>query len=302
MKLNKLRSALSHFSKNNARLSFNKVLNTLKVTHSTSLVTDCETYIVLNSNYNLSEGLYPIKQLGEFSSKVELDYDSFPEFPLFEGHESSNASIIDLLSLSKHASNDETRVYLNTVYFDTNTIVSTNGFHLKYVPTDYNLKDTYLVPKDSVSILAKLIKDFKLPDTITLQWSREFVKFECNEFTLFARLIQHEYLKYKSVISIKTSNTITISKLPDIKTLKEFINPRSQLIVLEGLDNEVFYKVRDTDIKIKIGSCESNFEVGFNAKYLALCAENKIDFKIDFNNELSPFIIDSNTILMPMKF
>jgi DNA polymerase III sliding clamp (beta) subunit (PCNA family) len=299
MKIDKLKTTLSLFSKNNARSVLNKVLVNDKYMYAT----DLESYVRIDSTFNLSAGLYPIKQLGVFS-KIEGSNEDFPDLSLFDTfktNEISTISLSDLNLLVKHSSNDETRIYLNSIYFDNTTIVATNGYHLKHIPANLELKGTYIMPKDSIIALLKIAKAYKEDRDFVIQWSEDFFQVKGLNYTFIGRLIKREFIEYSVVIPSKVNSSFKIKKLPDLKSLKEFLNTKSNAISLVGKNSKVFYEVCGSDISLEIGECDFDFSVGFNAKYLDICAENKRDFEIGFNNNLSPCIIDNNVILMPLK-
>ncbi len=301
LKLEKLKNVLSGFSKNYSR----HVLNMAMANSSGIYCTDLETTVLIKNNYSLESGLYSIDCLGPYCKKLESDIDDYPYyvadlFKDFKKIEKTTISTKLLESLLKHASDDATRIFLNSICFDKNSIVATNGYHLKHVDNLENFENTYILPREAVKHLLKLLKAYKI-ESVLIEFNEEYFKIDSENFTMVGRLIYRDYLKWNAVIPKKTSKKFTLDFLPDLKTIKPHLDKRKNLVTLKSENNEVFYCVYGTDIKIKVGSSDHDFEVGFNAYYLNICIENNKNVLIKYNNELSPFVINENVILMPMK-
>lgn len=297
MRLDKIKTLLSYASKQKYRAELHHAL----VSPKGIQVTDLETNVLIKS-IELPLGVYKIDQLGEFckiSESVRVD-----DLPTIDWKQREDNIILvaikTLETINKHSSNDETRIFLNSIYFDSENIVATNGYHLKSVKHNQNIKSQYIIPNGSIDILVKLCKAFKTSQVV-LSFNENWVTCDSSEFTWQSRLINREYLKYQAVIPKKWNNKLEIKNFPELKTYKPFLEKRKEKSIISLVNGEIFFIIPSTDIKIKIGeSDDKDFEIGFNPLFLEITREDKKDFTIKWNSELSPVLVNES-IVMPLK-
>lgn len=297
LQLNKIKTLLSYATKQKYRAELHHAL----VSPKGIQVTDLETNVLIKS-IELPLGVYKVDQLGEFCKPSEtIRVDDLPTIDWKQKEDDKiHVGIKTLETINKHSSDDETRIYLNSVYFDQENIVATNGYHLKAVKHDQNIKSQYIIPNESIDILVKLCKAFKTIN-IKLSFNDSLVTVDTLEFTWQSRLINREYLKYQAVIPKKWNNKLEIKNFPELKTYKPFLEKRKEKSVISLVNGEIFFSIPSTDIKIKIGeSDDKDFEIGFNPLFLEIAREDKKDFTIKWNSELSPVLVNES-IVMPLK-
>jgi len=278
-----------------------EALNHCLITPKGIQATDLETNVLIKNSYDL-KGVYKIDQLGAFSKASELiKVEDIPwiEWELKEV-DKIHVSIKTLETINKHSSKDETRIFLNGIYFDNENIVATNGYHLKAVRHEQTLNNSYIIPRESIDILSKLCKAYKV-SSVVLRFEPNWVEFNSEHFTWQSRLINREYIKYQAVIPKKWNETMEIKNFPELKTYKTFLEKNKEKSILEIINNEIFFIIPNTEIKIKIGETSiKDTAIGFNPLFLEIAREDKKDFTINFNSELSPVLIN-DSIIMPLK-
>lgn len=132
MELKKLSGILS-FTKSTSY----QTLRSAQVMEGKLRATDLTTFLTIKNFCGLSDGYYSASDL-----KVKRLDETVGEFPMFDAYLSAKEMIsIDVKTLETfmlHASNDLTRIYLNTVVFDKKTnackLVSENGIVTFEIP------------------------------------------------------------------------------------------------------------------------------------------------------------------------
>ena len=297
LQLNKIKTLLSYATKQKYRAELQHAL----VTPKGISAHDLETGVLIKS-IELPLGVYKIVELGEFCKTSEtVKVDDLPNIDWKQKEDDKiHVGIKTLETINKHSSDDETRIFLNSIYFDSENIVATNSYHLKAVKHDQNINSQYIIPNGSIDILVKLCKAFKTIN-IKLSFNENWVTVDTLEFTWQSRLINREYLKYQAVIPKKWNNKLEIKNFPELKTYKPFLEKRKEKSVISLVNGEIFFIIPSTDIKIKIGESDNkDFEIGFNPLFLEIARENKRDFIIKWNSELSPVLVNES-IVMPLK-
>lgn len=280
------------------------ILNTALSDGKNLMVTDLETYLTIKGA-NTPKGVLSLDSLGITNSVLEYDVSDFPDFPDFTEFSKKNEieiSIKDIEMLLESVSDDETRIFLNGIAWVENELVSTNGFILTIMGGQAtNDKSSSIMPKDSMKALVNLCKKFKMVQ-VKIQVDESYFKVDNEHFTLMGRLIAREYLKYQAVIPKTTKNEISITDMVKFKDIKDILNKRSFKVNLESHSGQAFLVVEGTEFKKEVGTNNFNNAVGFNLKYLEFLT--KLDGKLMFNNELSPFMVAKGNvtrIAMPMK-
>lgn len=279
-----LRPELSHVMSNGVDLS----------------VTNLETYLTLKG-INLPSGMLNLASLGLTNQNIEFDLSDYPIFPELVNRNGITVSIKNLGLLLESASTDETRIFLNSIAWIGTELVSTNGYILTCIKNQAkNTQDTSIMPSSSIKELIGLSKKFKLSE-VTISVDSDFFEVDNEHFTLVGRLIKREYLKYQSVIPVRTSQTMTIANPVKSGIVKDILN-RNKAIRLETQDQVTTLVVDGSEFKAEVGNSDFKGTIGFNLKYLEFLTN--LDSNLKFNNELSPVLVSSGDITriaMPLK-
>jgi DNA polymerase-3 subunit beta len=236
--------------------------------------------------------------------------------------------ISHIINKTSHAiSNDETRLYLNGIYFQLSEsklrAVAIDGHRLalldthEFIGENKFLVDGVIIPKKGISELKKIADSYPEDDvSISLDDSFMFVNAR-NEYYLSIRLIAREYPKYQTVIPAKTTNRFHIDRnavLNAVKRIKILSNEKTNGIKFNIQKNELVISTNHPALgqaseNLPISYDGKSTEIGFNAKYLieSLSVLNETDVTFEFNNELSPVVIKAEDIpeflgiIMPLK-
>jgi DNA polymerase-3 subunit beta len=236
--------------------------------------------------------------------------------------------ISHIINKTSHAiSTDETRLYLNGIYFQLTDsklrAVAIDGHRLalldthEFIGENKFLGDGVIIPRKGISELKKIADTYPEDDVaISLDDSFMFVNAR-NEYYLSIRLIAREYPKYQTVIPAKTINRFHIDRnaiLNAVKRIKILSNEKTNGVKLNILKNELVISTNHPALgqaseNLSISYDGKPTEIGFNAKYLieSLSVLNETDVTFEFNNELSPVVIKAEDIpeflgiIMPLK-
>ena len=185
-------------------------------------------------------------------------------------------------------------------------LIAVDGFRMaiRTEKIDYHGEDiTFIVPAKTMSEIIKLsVEDAENEDgVVSLGLGNRHIIFEVNGYSIISRLLEGEFINYKSTIPVSVATTVEV----DTRSLIDSIE-RTSLIITDktkSLINCVF----DTDF-IRISSIaalgtandkvaadvEGNrVEIGFNNRYLldALRACNTDRVRIQLNGAISPILI-----------
>lgn len=250
---------------------------------------------------------------------MSLDASGFPEIPTVEKLNSfqiNSQKLKEIVHQTKFARSDNESKLIHTGFlFDieqTNlTVVAVDGYRLALRRTEidpHSLNNTsFVVPGSALIELEKLLEN----DEVKIYIDKAHILFEVNNIVLTTRLLEGEFLNYKTSIPTDFSSVITCNTI----NLKQSID-RVALIISEKIKTPIRFSFENNILKLScitaIGKSydEFNFdgeiddlEIGFNNKYildaLSACPENAIN--ISFNGALSPIVIsptdDSNSFL-----
>jgi len=275
-----------------------------------------------------------IMSLRSGKSKFSLGCLPKEDFPIIEIGDLENEIIIDsqkllkLIDKTKFAvSNEETRYFLNGIYFhkikenDKNylSLVATDGHRL--AKSDSEFKEDFkqipavIIPKKTINELFKLLTDYN--GTISINLNSNKIVFFIGESILISKLIDGNFPDYKRVIPTDNNNilrvnrkhfssavdrvsTITNDKLPVIK-----FKLMNNLMNLSSINSENGMATEDITINYK----GVEMDIGFNSKYILEMINNleDEDINLSFKDSSSPVIAseDSNPdliyVLMPMR-
>jgi DNA polymerase-3 subunit beta len=238
------------------------------------------------------------------------------------------SEVSSIISKTSHAiSTDETRIYLNGLYLqlidEKLRTVAIDGHRLALVDTTEflgncdALKDGIIIPRKGVNELKKISENFP-EDELTLSVDDSFLYINANnEYYLSVRLIAREYPKYQSVIPNKTSYTMVVDKESlhnAVKRIKILSNEKTNGIKVSINEGQIELSSNHPSLgqakeNMTVSYSDEPIDIGFNAKYLldTLSVFNDGDIKFEFNNELSPVVVKSDSlpeflgIIMPLK-
>ncbi len=292
---NKIKTLLNYCTKQ-SRPALSHVL----ITRNDIQATDLETSILFKSNYGHAIGVHSINTLGEYSKASEsVRVDDLPMIDYrIKGNDNTLVNVKTLETLNKHASKDETRVHLNSICFDKTKVVATNGYHLKVVELTNELKEQYLISRESINVLVKLCKLFKV-ERVQIYFNDEFAIIDNDSFIITMRLIKREYIKYAPVIPQKFKTTISINNYPDMRVIKPFLIKGKERVEFNS-NGTSGIKLLFGDNHIIVGESSDIFNIGFNPLYIDIAREGLKNFKLQFNSNLAPCLVHES-IVMPLK-
>ena len=256
------------------------------------------------------------------------------EFPLIDQDNSgSNITInskilFKLIDKTKFAiSNEETRYFLNGLYFNINvednkkivTLVGTDGHRL--AKFSYSIDDNIeqisgvIIPKKTIYELSKLLSETNTEVKISISSNK--IIFFIENIIFISKLIDGSFPDYKRVIPKDNSSILKINRekllsaVDRVSTIANEKNPVIKFKILKNIlnlntiNNESNTASEDLDIEY-IGE---EIEIGFNSKYIMDIMNNLEDeeISIKLKDNTSPIIALENSnsnlvyVLMPMR-
>ena len=260
-----------------------------------------------------------------------LPKDDFPkidEIKLEDEFVIKNEVLKNIIDKTKFAiSNEETRYYLNGLYFHSVTIndekklraVSTDGHRLaKFeakLPEGVNNIPGVIIPKKTIGEVRKLLDEFN--EDIKISLNENKIVFYFKNIVLSSKLIDGSFPDYEKVIPQNNDKTFLVdtnliygavdrvSTVSDEKSRSVKLVIFNNLVSLSSNSAETGSGAEDLIIEYQ----GEKIEIGYNAKYLMEIINQVNGDKITFQllDSSSPSIIkdsnDKNTlyILMPMR-
>ncbi len=256
------------------------------------------------------------------------------DFPIID-QSSSGASItinsqvlFKLIDKTKFAiSNEETRYFLNGIYFNLQnidkktkiTLVGTDGHRL--AKFSYDLDQTteqvsgVIIPKKTIYELSKLLSD--IDEEIKINISSSKIIFYIGNLIFISKLIDGSFPDYKRVIPADNNNILEINReklLSAVDRVSTISNEKSPVIKFKLLKNVLNLNTINTENSTATEDLELNyngeeFEIGFNSKYIMDIVNNLEDeiISINLKDGSSPIIAKEKSnsdlvyVLMPMR-
>ncbi len=180
--------------------------------------------------------------------------------------------------------------------------VSLDGFRMSYVEEPIitsNLSHDIIIPAKSISEIGKLLDDSD--DVIKVYVQKNFLMVEIDNTKITTRLMDGEFLNYKSIIQESFQTDVVVNK----EILLDALD-RASLLSRADKSNFVKFDIKDKvmvlstkselgDIKenITISLTGEDLQAGFNSKYFidALRVIDDEFVKIRFNNAATPCVI-----------
>lgn len=232
----------------------------------------------------------------------------------------------ELLQVEYAVASDETRPILKGIHFDNDTVVALDGYRLAMRKSkNMNLDASFTVPAECIAAIRKT----KSTKPVIMVFDDKYIKFVIDDIEIMARLMEGNYIAYKSLIpqEYKTSFKIEASRILDIinsynkdtKLMKLFIQP-DQINIEANIqkcnkkkikndkgkfetryDYETLATIKDSLVtKVKGDS----FEIAFNPKYLKDALKDKENVKMKFISPISPLIITEGNkleLVLPVR-
>ena len=256
------------------------------------------------------------------------------DFPIIDQNNSGvnikiNSKIMfKLIDKTKFAiSNEETRYFLNGLYFNINdennkkivTLVGTDGHRL--AKFSYSIENNIekisgvIIPKKTIYELSKLLSEINTEVKISISSNK--IIFFIENIIFISKLIDGSFPDYKRVIPNDNSSILKINReklLSAVDRVSTIASEKSPIIKfkllknilnLNTINNESNTASEDLDIEY-VGE---DIEIGFNSKYIMDIMNNLEDeeISIKLKDNTSPIIAleNSNTnlvyVLMPMR-
>lgn len=255
---------------------------------------------------------FPIIEIGDLENEINIDSQNF----------------LKLLDKTRFAvSNEETRYFLNGIYFHKKkqdnlnllSIVATDGHRL--AKFDYDFKNDELeipgviIPKKTVTELYKLLSDFE--GNIKINLNSNKIVFFIGNSVLISKLIDGTFPDYNRVIPKDNNNLLKINRTSfslAVDRVSTITSEKSPVIKFKILKNLINMSSVNSENGTATEDIVSNYngneiEIGFNSKYILEMLNNLEDEEItlNFRDSSSPVTAkeDSNPdliyVLMPMR-
>ena len=310
-----------------------KVITEGSTTTSAAVLYDILRKISLNSELNFdlrSENKLSLKSDNSDFNLLCLPTDNFPTFSdEFDDQEIplNNTKFLKLLNKTRISiSNDDTRHYLNGVYFHITedhgrnflTGVATDSHRLSSSSLEIDTVNDFkslILPRKTVYQLCSLLSE--ISEKLIMQVGENKIKFKIGNMKLISKVIDGKFPDYKKVVPTSNDKSLIVAS-------KEFINSIERVTSV-SLDRKEGVKliINKENIQLSVNSANSgegnekikaqfnsdSLNISFNSKYLIDIASEVEDknLKMNFKDSISPVLIedfsDKNSyyVIMPMK-
>lgn len=218
-------------------------------------------------------------------------------------------------------SQNDIKPYLAGVYFNIENnvldVVGCDTFRLAIRSESIASEDlSFIVPGKTAKELCGILGDSE--DDINIKLSEKNAVFELKNCILITRLIDGNYLNYKSVAGGESKLTViteTKNILSSVDRASLITSEATKAYVILTIENDyvyvdcetVFGKVND---KISVNMQGEAIKIAFNPRYLLEAFKNieSSEIKIEFSGPLSPILIKPlegnsfTSIVVPVKF
>ena len=310
-----------------------KVITEGSTTTSAAVLYDILRKISLNSELNFdlrSENKLSLKSDNSDFNLLCLPTDNFPTFSdEFDDQEIplNNTKFLKLLNKTRISiSNDDTRHYLNGVYFHITedhgrnflTGVATDSHRLSSSSLEIDTVNDFkslILPRKTVYQLCSLLSE--ISEKLIMQIGENKIKFQIGNMKLISKVIDGKFPDYKKVVPTSNDKSLIVAS-------KEFIDSIERVTSV-SLDRKEGVKliINKENIQLSVNSANSgegnekikaqfnseSLNISFNSKYLIDIASEVEDknLKMNFKDSISPVLIedfsDKNSyyVIMPMK-
>lgn len=261
-----------------------------------------------------------------------LSPDSFPDLKsgtFSHTFQIAAATLRDLIERTQFAiSNEETRYYLNGIYFHTLNVdgetvlraVATDGHRMARAetaaPAGAGDMPGIIVPKKTVGEVQKLLEGAE--GEVTVELSDTKIRFSLNGIVLLSKLIEGTFPDYERVTPKNNDKVMTVDRASfatAVDRVSTIASDRGgKAVKLTMRDGTLELSVTNPDHgtateEIAVDFEPESFEIGFNARYLLdiiaqIRSENAV---FSFNDAGSPTLVREDGearalyVLMPMR-
>jgi len=235
------------------------------------------------------------------------DYPEMPTFPIEYSFTMAQSTLKNMISQTLYATAQvDTRPALTGSLFsvesDSLTVVSVDGnrLALRTEPMASEEEYSFIVPAKTLSEIEKLLSE-EDEDEVTLNIGRKNISFVVNGYTVLSRLLDGEFLNYKTAIPKESKTQVRIS-------VKEFTAAleRVSLLITDRLRTHVRCIFEENELKLgcvtTIGKASdsipcktegSRMEIGFNNRYLldALRYSHSDEVILEMASPYSPLVV-----------
>ncbi|MCR4593825.1 MAG: DNA polymerase III subunit beta [Clostridiales bacterium] len=194
-------------------------------------------------------------------------------------------------------------------------LVAVDGYKLaiRNEKIDYNAEEkTFVVPKKTLNEVVKLCED---DESVSMIVATRHILFECGQYVIVSRLLEGDFLSYKSAIPTTAKTEVKINTRNFISSIE-----RASLIITERIKSYVKCIFDSESVKISsttaLGTSNDRLvadlqgervEIGFNNRYLldALKVCDTDEIKLRLNGSTSPLIIvpdDEDSLIYEKSF
>lgn len=267
-------------------------------------------------------------------SDFKLPCLSADDYPVISEDEANNQltitaeNLLKIIDKTRFAiSNDETRYYLNGIYFHTTEeekgmlkAVTTDGHRLALAKTpvseEFSMEKGIIIPKKTVNEIKRILDNSN--EEVSLSLSSNKMKLVSGSNTLISKLIDGDFPDYKRVIPQGNDKNVSIDK----KALSAAIDRVSTIAT--DKHRSVKISIKDNLANLQVQTAEGGaahdeimvkyegeeLETGFNSRYLLdiLGQIEGDNINIKFKDGASPSIIQSEKdadaslyVLMPIR-
>ena len=286
-----------------------------------------------NSEIEIISNNGKILTLRSNGSRFSLSCLPQTDYPIIEKDNVGTDIIINskilfkLIDKTKFAiSNEETRYFLNGLYFNINnennvnivTLVGTDGHRLaKFsheIEGQVDQVTGFIIPKKAIYELSKLLSEINIDINISVSSNK--IVFLIENIIFISKLIDGSFPDYK-VIPSDNTNILKVNRdklLSAVDRVSTIANDKSPVIKFKLLKNILNLNTINNESSTASEDLTINYqgdeiEIGFNSKYIMDIVNNLEDAEISINlkDNTSPIIAQENSntnlvyVLMPMR-
>jgi len=266
---------------------------------------DADIFISLEDN-----GIFIIECEGSLYKLSSLNPDDFPRLPSIKADESVKIKQSTFKEMIKQTifavSADENRpiftgclVEILDTYIN---MVAVDGFRLSLRREECEWTGNKFYAVISGKTLNEIFKIIQTSeDDISINISKNQVLFEMDRCKIVSRLLEGEFLNYKSAIPVEKETRIRANKsnlLSAFERIYLITREEKKYPVKTKIENGIMTIICNSTIgnakeELNIETEGKDIEIGFNPKYLidALKAINDEEINIDFTTSMAPCVI-----------
>lgn len=215
-----------------------------------------------------------------------IDPEDFPEFPEIKlSAEIPASDLLKAIDKVEYAiSKEDTRYALQGMYVhqykDRTHFVGSDGHRLALYYTQSSFPLELLIPRKSLKIIEKLLRDYV--GELTAGRDESFAHIKGDYFSLSVRLLEGEYPDYLSVIPESFNSEVLIDRaefLNSLKRLSAIAEGSAFPVKISFQDNLAIFEISEPEYgegkdEMEVDYTQEPIELGFNGKYLIEALES----------------------------